>query len=71
MMHSLRRGIIGLIDGMGGVVIFKKETGKRTVLLGLLLRGRIGDLTKFKVIRTIERNGVHKMIDYKWISPLL
>lgn len=50
---------MSFIDGLG-VVIFKKETGKWTVLLGVFVRGGIRNLTKFKVIGTIEGNGVHK-----------
>ena len=52
---------MGLIGRVGIVVIFKKETGKRSVLLGLFVGDGIGDLTKLKVIGTIQGDGItHK-----------
>jgi hypothetical protein len=59
MADLLRRGIMSLIDGQG-IRCFKKEASKRTVLLGLVLKCRIRDLTKLKVIGTAEGNSMHK-----------
>ncbi len=59
-MTDLLRGSIMSLIGRQGIGCFKKETGKRTVLLGLVLKCRIRNLTKLKVIGTVVRNSIHK-----------